>query len=244
MKSFIKNLIRKHLFESMPKELVGNVSINIPFNKLIIDKVNLEWAIENIKENKLSKSSNNPMQVAMSNDNKYYLLDGYHRLVEAVINGKTSTKGILLNKSYDELKSMNKIGVGCAGGSGDEFCSNFKNLGSVEMIKKAFNQINEQIIDGQDMNKGTQTICNKMTINSYEEAMHYVEESLKDATPEKRRRIMQKIHAPLFNLKQEQKKIRDEVRYYHMSGDSLPDEADTYWHQIQSTICEQGSDFE
>jgi hypothetical protein len=29
-----------------------------------------------------------------------------------------------------------------------------------------------------------------------------------------------------------------------MSGDSLPDEADTYWHQIQSTICEQGSDFE
>jgi hypothetical protein len=71
MKSFIKNLIRKHLFESMPKELVGNVSINIPFNKLIIDKVNLEWAIENIKENKLSKSSNNPMQVAMSNDNKY-----------------------------------------------------------------------------------------------------------------------------------------------------------------------------
>jgi hypothetical protein len=141
MKSFIKNLVRKQLLESMPEELIGNININIPFNKLIIDKLNLEWAIENIKENRPSRSIDKPMQVAMGSDNKYYLLDGYHRLVEAVLNGKTSTKGVLLNKSYEELKSMNKIGVGCAGGSGDKFCSNFKNLGSVEMIKNSFKQI-------------------------------------------------------------------------------------------------------
>jgi hypothetical protein len=105
-------------------------------------------------------------------------------------------------------------------------------------------KLREQIIDGQDMNEVTQTICNKMTIGSYDEALRYVEASLKDSTPEKRREIMQKIHAPLENLKQEQIKIDYEVRSAHMSGDSMPDEADTYWHQIQSTICEQGSDFE
>jgi hypothetical protein len=244
MKSFIKNLVRKQLLESMPKELIGNININIPFNKLIIDKLNLEWAIQNIKENRPSRSSDKPMQVAMGSDNKYYLLDGYHRLVEAVLNGKTSTKGILLNKSYEELKSMNKIGVGCAGGSGDEFCSNFKNLGSVEMIKNAFKQINEQIIDGQQMDEATQTICNKMTIGSYGEALHYVEQAMKGVDEATRTRIMQKIHVPLENLKQEQNKINNEVKTAHMSGDSVPDEADTYWTQIQSTICEQGSDFE
>jgi hypothetical protein len=74
--------------------------------------------------------------------------------------------------------------------------------------------------------------------------MHYVEEALKGVSPENRTRIMQKIHAPLENMKQEQNKIDTEVRTAHMSGDSMPDEADTYWVQIQSTICEQGADFE
>ncbi len=105
-------------------------------------------------------------------------------------------------------------------------------------------KLREQMIDGQDMNAGTQTLCNKMTINSYEEALHHVEEALKGASPEKRQEIMQKIHAPLENLKQKQARINDEINTLHMSGDSTPDEANTYWHQIQSTICEQGPDFE
>jgi hypothetical protein len=57
-------------------------------------------------------------------------------------------------------------------------------------------------------------------------------------------RIMQKIHVPLENLRQEQNTINSEIKNNGMSGDSIPDEADTYWHQIQSTICEMGSDFE
>ena len=105
-------------------------------------------------------------------------------------------------------------------------------------------RLREQMIDGQDMNSGTQTLCNKMTINSYEEALYHVEQALKGCDPEKRHEIMQKIHVPLENLKLEQTKITDEVKTAHMSGDSIPDEADTYWHQIQSTICEQGPDFE
>jgi hypothetical protein len=244
MKSFIKNLVRKQLLESMSEELIGNVNINIPFNKLMIDKLNLEWAIENIKENRPSKSSNKPMQVAMGSDNKYYLLDGYHRLVEAVINGKTSTKGILLNKSYEELNSMNKIGVGCAGGSGDEFCSNFKNLGSVEMIKNAFNKINEQMIDGQEMDEAILTICNKLTVNSYQEVKRYVDNALKGFNDEMRVKILQRIHTPLENLRQQQKIIDDQKKTYGMTGDSMVDQATQYWHQIQSTLCELNSDFE
>ncbi len=109
------------------------------------------------------------------------------------------------------------------------------------LIKKL---LREQMIDGQDMNKGTETICNKMTINSYSEALHYVEAALKGVDDATRTKIMQKIHVPLENLQQEQKSIDTQVKSEFMSGDSMPDEADTYWHQIQSTICEQGPNFQ
>ena len=107
-------------------------------------------------------------------------------------------------------------------------------------IKK---RIREQIIDGQNMNKSTQAICNKMTINSYEEALHYVEEALKGIEEPKKSIILHKIHAPLENLKHEQIVIHSQKKENGMTGDSIPDEADTYWSQIQSKICEQGSDF-
>lgn len=105
-------------------------------------------------------------------------------------------------------------------------------------------RLREQMIDGQNMNKGTQIICNKMTIGSYAEALSLVEKAMEGINDETRTRLMQRIHAPLENLKQEQQKIDTEIKTAHMSGDSMPDEADTYWHQIQSTICEQGADFE
>jgi hypothetical protein len=105
-------------------------------------------------------------------------------------------------------------------------------------------RLREEIIDGQQMDEATQTICNKMTIDSYEEALRYVEAAMKGVDAATRTKIMQRIHVPLENLRQEQNKIDNEVKTAHMSGDSMVDEADTYWHQIQSTICEQGSDFQ
>jgi hypothetical protein len=59
-----------------------------------------------------------------------------------------------------------------------------------------------------------------------------------------KREIMQKIHVPLENLKHEQNSINSEIKNNGMSGDSMPDEADTYWHQIQTTICEMGPAFQ
>jgi len=93
------------------------------------------------------------------------------------------------------------------------------------------------------MNEPMQSMCNKFSIDSYEEALSYVEASIKGLNDEARTRIMQKIHVPLENLKQEQIKLAQEKNDLNMTGDSLPDLADTYWHQIQTTICEMGPNF-
>ena len=78
MKQFIKNRIRT-ILESMPDEHLGTISMNIPFSSLILDRVNLGWAIENIKEKRPSRSKAKPMQVAMSYDRKYYLLSEFQK---------------------------------------------------------------------------------------------------------------------------------------------------------------------
>jgi len=105
-------------------------------------------------------------------------------------------------------------------------------------------RIREQMIDGENMGPATQTICNKMTINSYDEALTLVNQALKEFDDSKKQEIMQKIHTPLENLRQEQNKIGSEIKNDGMSGDSMPDEADTYWTEIQSTICEMGPAFQ
>jgi len=105
-------------------------------------------------------------------------------------------------------------------------------------------RIREQMIDGQNMSPATQTMCNKMSVKSYDEALSYVMQAVKTMDDETRRKVMVKIHVPLENLKHEQTQIDQEVATSHMSGDSMVDEANTYWHQIQSTICELGSDFQ
>jgi hypothetical protein len=104
--------------------------------------------------------------------------------------------------------------------------------------------LREQLIDGQKMNNTMETLCNKMTINSYEEAIMYVNGALKDMDEQTRDKVMRAIHAPLENLKQEEQKLNGEYESEGMTGDSMPDEADTYWHQIQSTLCEMGSNFQ
>lgn len=104
--------------------------------------------------------------------------------------------------------------------------------------------LREQLIDGQKMNDTMETLCNKLTINSYEEAMMYVKGALKDMNDKTKHEIMRVIHTPLENLRHQQMQIDGETKNHGMSGDSMPDQADTYWHQIQSTLCELGSDFE
>ena len=108
-----------------------------------------------------------------------------------------------------------------------------------KLIKKL---LREQFIDGQDMSKDTETLCNKMTVNSYDEVLELVKKSLEQFDDETKHKIMRKIMTPLENLRNSQITLRGEMKKYGMTGDCLPDEADTYWHQIQSTICELGND--
>lgn len=100
------------------------------------------------------------------------------------------------------------------------------------------------MIDGQEMNGAMQKDCNMISINSYSEALSRVEAALKGINPETRRKVMQRIHVPLENLKQEEQKLNGEYNSEHMTGDSMLDVGDGYWHQIQSTLCELGSDFQ
>lgn len=119
------------------------------------------------------------------------------------------------------------------------------NYGMKNMTKKLIKRLlREQLIDGQNMSKSTQNLCDIMTISSYDEAISLVHESLKQFDEKTKTEIMQKIHVPLENLRQEQLKINQEIESENMSGDCVPDEADTYWHQIQSTICELGPAFQ
>lgn len=119
---------------------------------------------------------------------------------------------------------------------------NLENRNSMkDFIKK---RLREEIIDGQYMTPAMKTACNKMTIGSYEEALKLTKEAIKHLNDEKKSEIMEKLRQPFARLKDTQNTLDDEINRYHMTGDSLADEADTYWHQIQSTICELGSSFQ
>ena len=100
------------------------------------------------------------------------------------------------------------------------------------------------IIDGQNMNQGTQEMCNLMSVKDYPEVLCRVKKALEGLKPELRHKIIQKIKYPLNSIKQQQIEIDKEVNTLGMSGDSMLDESNTYWVMIQSAFCELGQDFQ
>jgi hypothetical protein len=212
MSNFIKNRLRSFLLESMPDEDVGMIKINIPFDKLVLDAENTKIAIRNIKGNKPSRSKDKPMQIAIGDNGKYYLLDGYHRFVEAVSEGKKQTIGIGLNKSFEELKKLNKIGVACAGGSGDEFCNNFKTTLTFKDVKQAFQkQVAENEWD----------ICDDFSINSMEELITHLNNT-DDIKPHQK----QEIYKLLDGVKQSNAELSNDL-----------DNLNTVAHKISTILC-------
>ena len=102
--------------------------------------------------------------------------------------------------------------------------------------------LHEQIIDGQEMNPHLQLLCNTMTVNNYEEVLIKIIAAI--GTQEKNPELWAKIEQPLKMLKLANFELNNEKRTNNMTGDSVADEANTYWATIQSTLCEQGSDFQ
>lgn len=112
--------------------------------------------------------------------------------------------------------------------------------------------ITEEMIDGQEMNEDMQSLCNTISVNSYHEVVGRVIAAI--GHPEDNPELWAKIEKPLNMLKQAQFQINGEKhtdnlgnytpRADGMTGDSMADEADTYWATIQSTLCEQGPEFQ
>lgn len=103
-------------------------------------------------------------------------------------------------------------------------------------------KVREETIDGQNMNQGTQTVCNTMSVATYDEGIKLITAAI--GSPEQNPKMWQRISKPLNNWKQENTSIGNEVKTMGMSGDSMVDESNTWWTAIQSTICEQGGDFQ
>ncbi len=103
-------------------------------------------------------------------------------------------------------------------------------------------RLREQMIDGQAMNQGTQTACNTMSVATYKEGLKLIIDAI--GTPQENPQMWKRIEKPLANWQQEDISIGQEIKTGGMSGDSMVDESNTWWAAIQSSICEQGNNFQ
>lgn len=107
------------------------------------------------------------------------------------------------------------------------------------------------LIDGQQMNAGTQSLCNTMTVYSYQDVISRIIAAI--GPRHKNPQLWARIDKPLGMLAKAEFQINKEKHtdangnYTNnsngMTGDSIPDEANTWWSAIQTTICEQGPNF-
>ena len=112
--------------------------------------------------------------------------------------------------------------------------------------------ITEEMIDGQEMNPQLQSLCNTMSVTSYHEVLGRVIAAI--GYQDENQELWAKINKPLDMLKQANTNINKEKHTTRdgepttsadgMTGDSMVDQANTWWSAIQSTLCEQGSKFQ
>jgi hypothetical protein len=110
------------------------------------------------------------------------------------------------------------------------------------MKKYIKNRLHEQFIDGQNMNQGTQIVCNTMSVATYKEGLNLLIKAI--GHPNQNPKLWARISKPLHNWQQENNSIGKEVESGGMSGDSMVDESNTYWTMIQNVICETGKPFQ
>ena len=112
-------------------------------------------------------------------------------------------------------------------------------------IKK---RIREQMIDGQNMSPIMQTFCNQMSIpeewinSDYKNTIMLLTKMI-GPQDGPNAHLWERIQNPLEQWKQQEDSINQQIKTQQMSGDSNPDN-NSYWRLIQTTICEQGPDFE
>jgi hypothetical protein len=104
--------------------------------------------------------------------------------------------------------------------------------------------LKEEIIHTQKINP-LGGLCDAMTVNNYNEIIKRI--TLAIGTKQKNPKLWAKIEKPLKQLKIAIYKINKEKHTNqfgsitadnkNMTGDSIPDEVNTYWTMIQSTLC-------
>lgn len=111
--------------------------------------------------------------------------------------------------------------------------------------------LTEQMVDDENMNPGMESLCDTMSVKTYQEVIQRVTAAI--GRPEQSPALWSKISKPLQMLQQSNRQIGAEKHIANngdhigapdgMTGDSMVDEANTWWAAIQSTLCEQGSSF-
>jgi len=94
-------------------------------------------------------------------------------------------------------------------------------------------------------NSHSESLCNTMTVNSYEEVINRITMAIgpQEKNPKKWARIkkpLELLKAANYDLNKEKHtnqfgKIT--IDNENMTGDSIPDKANTYWVMIQSELC-------
>jgi hypothetical protein len=102
--------------------------------------------------------------------------------------------------------------------------------------------VNEEIIDGQKMSPQMKIFCNTMSVRGYYEVLGRLIAAI--GPKNENLELWAKIEKPLNMLKQADQDLNKEKKIYGMTGDSLSDEANTWWSAIQTVICEQGPEFQ
>ena len=109
-------------------------------------------------------------------------------------------------------------------------------------------KLREEIIDGQEMSPLMQKFCNTAWIpsewinNDYDKTIELI---IKLIGPIDgiNSRLWKRLETPLKQWKQQEISVNQQIIQNKMSGSSNQDN-NSYWSLIQSTICEQGPDFE
>lgn len=121
--------------------------MRISIDRLYSREEKIISTIEEINNNELSRSNEDPVYVSYNKEhNVYVLLDGHHRVIEAYLAGKTSIEGIrdkYIPSTYNLDADENVKLMGIVKKAESE--NIFENGKDVPLVKKHLNKLEKEI---------------------------------------------------------------------------------------------------
>lgn len=242
----MKNLIKKLLRESINEIISASDAYNCydSIMTIVNNRRNVGFVVMlRPDEIKLIKDNGIHAMKVPSNPNNAYIIyndNGKQDALELLDIAEKYDGYLAHNATEAESRRIGQL-LGYKESDIDEYIEHVRKMSSVD----------EQMIDGQNMNQGTQTACNTMSVATYAEGLKLIVNAI--GKPSENPKMWARIAKPLSNWKQanisinNQKHTEANGSYASntnggMTGDSMPDESNTWWSAIQTTICEQGGD--